>query len=436
MHFQHLADVHPRRNAQRVEHDVDRLAVRHVRHVFDRNDARDDALVPVAARHLVARLQAALDGDIDLDHLLHARRQFVALCEFLALFVEGDVEVLARLLQALAQGFELLRHVLVGHADVEPVARINSVEVSAGHRGALGEAFRTAVGALAQDQAFDAREGVALDDAELVGEIELVRAQMLVDDRLRALVALDAFAGEYLHVDDRAGDARRNAQGSVLHVGSLLAEDRAQQLFLGSELGFALGRHLADQHVAGVDLGADIDDARLVEPRQLRLAHRRDVSGDFLRPQLGVARDDGQFLDVDRGEAVFGDDSFRNQDRVLEVVAVPGHERDQHVLAEREFPLVGRRAVGDHVALGDDVADAHQRPLVDVGVLIRAGVFHQVVDVDAHFARHRLLVVDPHHDARGVDVVDLAAAQGPHRGARVDGHRAFDAGAHDGFLRP
>ena len=75
-------------------------------------------------------------------------------------------------------------------------------------------------------------------------------------------------------------------------------------------------------------------------------------------PELGVARDDRQFLDVDRGVAVVGDDALGDQDRVLEVVAVPGHERDQHVLAERQLAHVGRGAVGDHVALGDDVADA------------------------------------------------------------------------------
>ena len=67
--------------------------------------------------------------------------------------------------------------------------------------------------------------------------------------------------------------------------------------------------------------------------------------------ELGVARDDRQLLDVDRRVAVVGDDALGDQDRVLEVVAVPRHERDQHVLAERQLAHVGRRAVGDHVAL-------------------------------------------------------------------------------------
>ena len=40
-------------------------------------------------------------------------------------------------------------------------------------------------------------------------------------------------------------------------------------------------------------------------------------------------------------------------DGVLEVIAVPGHERDEHVPAEGEFAMLGVRAVGDDVALVD-----------------------------------------------------------------------------------
>jgi hypothetical protein len=39
---------------------------------------------------------------------------------------------------------------------------------------------------------------------------------------------------------------------------AFLAEDRTQQLFFWRQLGFALGRDLADQHVTGLDFGTDI----------------------------------------------------------------------------------------------------------------------------------------------------------------------------------
>ena len=76
--FEHLTDVHAARHAERVEDDVDRSAVGHVGHVFDREDLGDDTLVAVAAGQLVADRDLALLGDIDTDQLVDARGQFVA----------------------------------------------------------------------------------------------------------------------------------------------------------------------------------------------------------------------------------------------------------------------------------------------------------------------------------------------------------------------
>ena len=68
-------------------------------------------------------------------------------------------------------------------------------------------------------------------------------------------------------------------------------------------------------------------------------------------PELGVAGHHLELLDMDRGEDVLLDDPLGEQDRVLEVVAVPRHERDEHVATERELAELRRRAVGDDVAL-------------------------------------------------------------------------------------
>ena len=56
--------------------------------------------------------------------------------------------------------------------------------------------------------------------------------------------------------------ARRDAERAVAHVAGLLAEDRAQELLFGRELGLALRRDLADEDVARLHLGADAHDAR------------------------------------------------------------------------------------------------------------------------------------------------------------------------------
>jgi hypothetical protein len=51
---------------------------------------------------------------------------------------------------------------------------------------------------------FDPVEGVGLDDAQLVVQVQAEALELVVDDLLGALVALDAFAGEDLHVDHGA----------------------------------------------------------------------------------------------------------------------------------------------------------------------------------------------------------------------------------------
>jgi hypothetical protein len=210
-------------------------------------------------------------------------RQLVALGELLLLLLEHPVEGLAQLGERLLHALELGRGVLVGEADVEPVVARQPLEVLGSDLRALGELLRPAVRRLADQQLADPRELVVLDDPQLVVEVEAIGLQVGVDDLLRPLVALDPLAGEHLDVDDRPRDPRRDTQRRVLHVGGLLAEDRAQQLLLRGELGLALRRHLADEHVPRLDFGPDVDDPGLVEPAELRLAQRRDVAGDLLR---------------------------------------------------------------------------------------------------------------------------------------------------------
>ena len=104
-----------------------------------------------------------------------------------------------------------------------------------------------------------AGELVADADLALLGDVD---PHQLVDAR-RQLVVL--VAAEHLDVDDLALLAVGHLEAGVAHLAGLLTEDRAEQPLLGRELGLALRGDLADEHVAGADLGADADDAALVE---------------------------------------------------------------------------------------------------------------------------------------------------------------------------
>ena len=143
-----------------------------------------------------------------------------------------------------------------------------------------------------------AGELVALADLALLGDVD---PHQLVHAR-RQLVAV--LADEHADVDDLAVLAVGHLQRRVADLTRLLTEDRAQEALLRRELGLALRRDLADEHVAGADLGADADDAALVEVLQDVLGEVRDVAGDLLGAELGVAGVDLVLLDVDRGEHV------------------------------------------------------------------------------------------------------------------------------------
>ena len=236
--FEHLADVHPARDAERVEDDVDRRAVGEVGHVLDREDLGDHALVAVAAGELVADGDLALLGDVDAHELVDAGRQLVAVV-----------------------------------------------------------------------------------------------------------------AVEHLDVDDLAVLAVGHLERGVAHLAGLLAEDRPQQALLRRQLGLALRRDLADEDVAGPDLGADADDAAVVEVGEDVVGEVGDVPGDLLGPELGVAGVDLVLVDVDRRQHVVAHEALGQDDGVLEVVALPRHQGDEEVLAEGQLTGVGGRAVGEDRAL-------------------------------------------------------------------------------------
>ena len=138
---------------------------------------------------------------------------------------------------------------------------------------------------------------------------------------------------------------------------------------------------------------------------------------------------------MDRGVAVVSYHLLGDQDRILEVVAVPRHEGDGHVLTQCQLADIGRGAVSHHVTTRNQVTYLHDRTLVDVGVLVGTGEFGQVVDVYTHFTGHGFFVVHAYHNTVRINVVHHTATTGDHGGTRIDSHIALDTGTHEGFFR-
>ena len=437
-----LPHVHAAGDAQGVQHQVHRGAVFEEGHILLGQNPGDDALVAVTPGHLVAHGKLALHGHIDLDHFDDPRRHLVALLELGHALFKDDMDEVHLLLvvghyaaHRLGDGPGLvLRQLHLGPGrGRNPVDGLGRDEVVLFQRRAVLAAVGDRGGQSLALQIFpQTLLGVLGDDVELVLLVLHQAGDLIVFDLLGALVLVDALAVEDPGVNDRALDPRRHPQGGVLDVGSLLAEDGPEQLFLGRKLGFALGGDLADQDVAGLDLGPDADNAGAVEVGQGILAQVGDVAGYFLRPQFGVAGHSLEFLDMDGGEDILLDQALGNEDGILEVVAAPGHEGHHDVPAQSQFAHFRGRAVGDDLALFDQVAGLGNGALVEAGALVGALEFGQLVDVDPLAGGVGLAVGVAHHDARGVGVFHHAVILGHHRDPRVTGHHRLDARAHQG----
>ena len=108
---------------------------------------------------------------------------------------------------------------------------------------------------------------VAVTTGDLVTLLNLAAlrdedADELVDSRREVVAGLTREAHD---VDNAAVGAVGHLERRVSHVVGLGAEYGAKQALLGREGRLALGSDLADEDVSGADLGADADDAVIVE---------------------------------------------------------------------------------------------------------------------------------------------------------------------------
>ena len=304
VNLQYLSDVHTGRYAQRIEHDVQRSAIRQERHILLRQDAGNNTLVSVTSGHLIAH------------------RDLTALCD-------------------------IYPHHLI----------------------------------------------------DLSGQL------------------IGVFTGEYLDIHDDAIFAVRYLQGGIPHLSGLLSEDGAKQPFLGNQFGLALGRNLAHQDIAGAHLGADADDAVLIQIGQSVLRNVGNIPGNLLRSQLGVSGFDLVLFNMNGGIGVLTNDLFVDEHRILVVVTFPGHKADEHILAQADLTVAGGGTVGDDLTFGDLIALIHNGTLVDAGALVGTGELHQVVNFQCSFL--------------GADG-DLIGAHPLHNTVLLGQHH--DAGIHSGFI--
>src|SRR5439155_8552150 len=167
--------------------------------------------------------------------------------------------------------------------------------------------------------------------------------------------------------------------------GRFFTEDRAQQSLLGREFGFALWRNFADENVARFDFRTDANDAIWSKVSQSFFTDIWNVSRDFLWAEFRVAGADLEFIDVNRSVNILFYDLLRDHDGVFKVVAIPWHERDEHVAAECELAVVRVRAIGNDLPFLDVLPSLDDRLLIHACAGVGAHEFAQFVNVKSFF---------------------------------------------------
>ena len=174
-----------------------------------------------------------------------------------------------------------------------------------------------------------------MQNANLILKVLLHHLELFSLNRLGSIILLNALTRKDLHANNDAFDTGRTCQRRIAHITSFLTEDRTQQFFFRCELRFTLRRHLTSQDIARFHISTDPDNAALIEIVQESFGDIRNITRDFLRSELRVTRLNLEFLDMNRCVIIVLNHPFGNENRILEVIATPGHERDQNISTKR-----------------------------------------------------------------------------------------------------
>ena len=242
----------------------------------------------------------------------------------------------------------------------------------------------------------------------------------------RQLIAV--LSGKHLSIHYNTVFAVGNLQGSVPHLSGLLTENRPKQPLLCGQLRLSLGSDLAYQNIACPNLCADANDSSVIQILQGLITHPRHVSGNLLRPQLRISGLCLIFLDMNRCIHIVLHQPFAQQNGVLIVVALPGHESDQRVLAQSQLAHSRGWTVRDNLPLRHMVALEHNGLLIIAVGLVASGELGQAV-------LHLLSVIASHTDQSGGYIVHRACLSGHNTVSGVHGGLGLHACTHHGSLR-
>ena len=160
-------------------------------------------------------------------------------------------------------------------------------------------------------------------------------------------------------------------EGGISDLFRLLAEYGAEQSLLCGQSVSPLGVYLFDGRCRRVNFGSDAD-----MPRSSGLLRRsseetfRDIPCDLLELRTLYLSLRSRVSQYESSVDIVANHLFVDENRVLVVVAFPGHEADKGVLAEGYLAVIRCGTVGYDVALSTRWLRGDYRALVDACALV------------------------------------------------------------------
>ena len=206
-------------------------AVLKKRHVLQRHDAGHNPFVPVTTGHFVPRLDFALHGDKDLNHLHHAWLQIIPALQFIDLIVKSGVDFAQAGFKFLIQGGDAVHdHGILNH-NFGPLVFGHGVQrggiQSLSPFGACGFFHNLTRQPRGQTVIIAGFNDPAL---RIPLPRQGINAGLL--QRHGPLVLVNTGAGENPHLNHRPRHPGRQAQGCVAHIAGFFPENGSQQFFL------------------------------------------------------------------------------------------------------------------------------------------------------------------------------------------------------------
>src|SRR5262249_6853944 len=159
-----------------------------------------------------------------------------------------------------------------------------------------------------------------------VVEILFDSRHVLFFDSPGPFVLLSATSREHPYTNNNAFYPRRHDERSIPYIPGLLTEDSLEQLLFRTQLRFTFGGDFPHEDIPRANLSTNTNDAAFIQVSQRFLAHIRDISSNFFLALLRIAGFNLEFLNMDRGKALFFYNPLANDDGIFEVIPSPGHE--------------------------------------------------------------------------------------------------------------